>query len=70
MSKVTENENNVNLYDTPEKVIEKLKAALEERFNKLRAQATQTTNIWERYEIDIVLKELKYIYENILKEDI
>lgn len=38
---------------------------IETHFNTLRDQATATTNVWERYEISVILKELKEIYSEI-----
>lgn len=60
-------DDNEELLVTRESVLNELKSKLEQRFNSLRAQAEHTVSIWERYELDIILKELKVIYDTILK---
>ena len=50
-----------------EEVLNDIRKALEERFNNLREQAEKASSIWMRYDIDVVLKELKYLYENVIK---
>lgn len=60
------NSNNNSLLVTRESVLEDIRNTLEQRFNELRTQAQNTTNVWERYEIEIILKELKHVYNNII----
>jgi flagellin-like hook-associated protein FlgL len=60
------NSNNNSLLVTRESVLEDIRNTLEQRFNELRTQAQNTTNVWDRYEIEIILKELKHVYNNII----
>ena len=60
-------EDNVETLVRREEVIEGLKNELERRFNELRDQAMTSTNVWDHHDIDVVLKELKFVYENILR---
>lgn len=60
-------DNNVEQLTTKKEVLEAIRNALEQRFNKLRDEAQMTTNVWDRHDIECALKELKFIYENILK---
>lgn len=60
-------DNNVEQLTTEKEVLEAIRNALEQRFNKLRDEAQMTTNVWDRHDIECALKELKFVYENILK---
>lgn len=60
-------DNNVEQLATKKEVLEGIRNALEQRFNKLRDEAQMTTNVWDRHDIECALKELKFVYENILK---
>ena len=40
---------------------------LEQRFNFLVEQSKKTTNIWEHYEIETAIKEVRAMYEAIAK---
>lgn len=60
-------EDKVETLVTRESVVEDIKSKLEQRFNELRNQAMMSTNVWDHHDIDVVLKELKFVYENLLK---
>ena len=60
-------DNNVEPLTTKKEVLEVIRNELEQRFNKLRDEAQMTTNVWDRHDIECALKELKFVYENILK---
>lgn len=66
-NKTQKSPTNINSFDEPVSDLEHARVLLEQRFDTLRSQAESTTNVWERYEISILLKELKYIYEEIFK---
>ena len=61
------NTTNNSLLVTRESVLEDIRDAMEQRFNELRTQAQNTSNVWDRYEIEIILQELKYVFNNIIK---
>ena len=66
-TKTQKNDSHDFINDLPIDDLEMARNKLEQHFNELHHQAESTTNVWERYEISILLKELKYIYEEILK---
>lgn len=60
-------EDNVETLVTRKSVVDDIKSKVEQRFNELRDQAMASTNVWDHHDIDVALKELKFVYESLLK---